>query len=250
MRQQVYEDIYREELTHWWFRARRHIVAELLKEFAPTFRPLSVADIGCGMGSTIEMLSQFGRVLAMDFSPTALAFSKQRGMSGLVAASLPDLPCRDATFDVTCALDVIEHIDDDHSAVCEIYRVCKPGGLIVITVPAYRWLWSEHDDINEHKRRYTRKQFSERLAPLGLTILRLSYLNTLLAPPAMVFRLLKKLAGRQASNPEELKSDVFSLPAWLNRPLYLIFACEATLLKYVSFPFGISLICVAQKNAA
>jgi SAM-dependent methyltransferase len=248
MHHQIYEDIYRAEMTHWWFCARRRIVANLIRHFAPENRPLQIADIGCGMGSTVGMLSEFGRVLGMDYSPTALAYSRQRGLTGLAAAALPNLPCRDASFDVACALDVIEHIDDDESAVREIHRVCKPGGLIVITVPAYQWLWSEHDDINDHKRRYTRPQLRARLASLGVTTLRMSYMNTLLAPLALVFRLVKSFTRHKAKPPEELKSDVFSVPFWLNRLLYMLFACEAGLLKYVNLPFGISLVCVARKH--
>lgn len=248
MQEQLYADIYHAETTHWWFCARRHIVAKMIETFAVRRRPLLIADIGCGMGSTSQMLTKFGRVLAMDYSPTALAFSLQRGLTGLVAAALPNLPCPDNTFDVACALDVIEHLDDDQSAIREILRVCKPGGLIVITVPAYQWLWSEHDDINEHKRRYTRRMLLERIGCLDVKLLKLSYMNTFLSLPVIVYRMWKNLwpaTGRKKKSP---RSDVFAVPPLVNRILTRTFAAESICLKHGNLPFGTSLICVARKD--
>ena len=248
MHHQIYEDIYRAELTHWWFRGRRHIVATMLRRFAPPDRPLRIADVGCGMGASFEMLGEFGWVVGMDYSATALGFSRQRGFPRLLAAALPRLPFADGEFDVVCALDVIEHIDDDAAAASELWRVCKPGGLLVITVPAYKWLWSEHDDINEHKRRYTRPQLRDRLALPGSEFLRLSYMNTLFAPPVMLFRLARTLVGKKRTGPGDLKSDVFPMPGPLNAVFELLFSSEATWLRYAGLPFGISLICILRKH--
>lgn len=249
MHEQLYRDIYETELTHWWSRARRHILAATLRQFAPPDRPLRIADVGCGMGSTFGMLSEFGWVAGIDSSPTALSFSKERGHPSLVAASLPNLPFADGTFDVVCALDVIEHIDNDYAAADELWRVCKPGGLLLITVPAYEWLWSEHDEINDHCRRYTRSRLQASFERDPIEYLKLSYMNTLLAPPVMLFRLLKRTVRKAPNNSAELKSDIYSLPSFLNGILEKIFASEAVWLRHGSLPFGISVLCVARKIA-
>jgi SAM-dependent methyltransferase len=248
MHPQIYEDIYNAELTHWWFCGRRNIVASLLRRFAPKRRPLRIADVGCGMGASLEMLGEFGWVAGLDYSATALGFSRQRGFPRLLAAALPSLPFVDAEFDIVCALDVIEHIDDDAAAVRELWRVCKPGGLLVVTVPAYEWLWSEHDDINEHKRRYTRPQLRDRLALPGGELVRFSYMNTLFALPVMLFRLVRRLTGQKKSASADLKSDVFPLPRILNGIFKFLFSAEAVWLRHASLPFGISLICILRKH--
>jgi len=147
-----------------------------------------------------------------------------------------------------CAMDVIEHIDDDREAVRELLRVCKPGGLLVLTVPAYKWLWSVHDDINEHKRRYTRGELKACLSQLPVTILRASYINTFLAPPLILYRLLRRLGRRFVDQTKATTSDDFAFPALLNWLLLKIFASESIWLKHGSLPFGISLVCVARKN--
>jgi SAM-dependent methyltransferase len=247
MHEEYYRVIYETELTHWWPRGRRHILASTLRQFAPPDRPLRIADVGCGMGSTFGMLAEFGWVVGVDASPTALSFSKERGHPLLVAGSLPVLPFADGTFDVVCALDVIEHIDDDFAAAKELWRVCKPGGLLLITVPAYQWLWSDHDDVNEHRRRYTRKRLRASFAQVPVEYKKLSYMNTLLAPPAMAVRLVKNLFRKAPGDSAELKSDVYHVPTFLNEILARVFASEAVWLRHGSLPFGISVLCAARK---
>ena len=248
MHPQIYEDIYNAELTHWWFCGRLHIVTSLVRRFGSKSRPLRVADVGCGMGASLEALGEFGWVAGLDYSATALGFSRRRGFPRLLAAALPSLPFPDSEFDVVCALDVIEHIDDDAAAVHELWRVCKPGGLLVVTVPAYEWLWSEHDDINEHKRRYTRSLLRKRLTLPGGEFVRLSYMNMLFAPPVMLFRLLRNLGGNKKRAASDMRSDVFPLPRPVNAIFKFLFSSENIWLRYASLPFGISLICILRKH--
>jgi len=118
----------------------------------------------------------------------------------------------------------------------------------VVTVPAYEWLWSEHDDINEHKRRYTRPQLRDRLTLPGAELVRLSYMNSLFALPVMLFRLARQLGGREKTAPADLKSDVFPLPRIVNNIFKSLFSSEAVWLRHASLPFGISLICILRKH--
>lgn len=247
MQQQYYEEYYRAELTHWWFCARRHIIRMLLEKYAGPTAARHIADIGCGMGASFAMLKQFGSVVGVDYSTTALAFSQQRGHRQLAAAALPTLPFANNSFDIVCALDVIEHISDDHAATRELWRICRPNGLLVITVPAYQWLWSEHDDINEHKRRYTRTELGQCVTQAGADILKISYMNSLLAPPLMAFRALRNCLGKSNSKATP-RSDVFAIARPVNTALRWMFSREAMWLRVGSFPFGVSLVCIARKH--
>jgi SAM-dependent methyltransferase len=247
MLEDYYEDYYNAELTHWWFSARRVIVASLLRKFAPTSHTLDVADIGCGMGANFRMLSEFGRVFGVDSSTTALGFSRQRSEGSLVAAGLPTLPFPNERFDVVCAFDVVEHVQDDRAACRELWRICRPGGLLIVTVPAYDWLWSEHDVVNEHKRRYTRRQLKDCLSQPGAQLLKLSYMNTVLAPPLILYRLLKSLLVGKKKDSGPARSDIFTLPPTVNSFLKKVFSSEAKWLLHGNFPFGVSVVSVAQK---
>ena len=246
MQESYYQPYFDAEMKHWWFSARRKIISALLRQHAPSSRPLAIGDVGCGMGASVEMLGEFGNVVGSDFSSTALAFSREHGNTRLAAAALPHLPFRDAAFDIVTAFDVIEHVDDDHAAARDLWRICKPGGLLVVTVPAYQWLWSEHDDINEHRRRYTMSRLRQCLDQPGVSFLTLSYMNTLLAPPVMLYRLLHNALGQRKST-DAPRSDVFALPSPVNGLLERIFSLEAMLVRHVRQPFGISVICVARK---
>ena len=248
MHLQIYEDIYRAELTHWWFRSRLQIVSTLIQRFSTSRGPLRIADVGCGMGASLDQLAKLGTVIGADFSPTALAFARSRTREPLVAAALPSLPFADGFFDVVCALNVIEHIEDDYAAVRELCRICRPGGLLVLTVPAYQWLWSQHDDINEHKRRYTRSRLQECLTPLPVDVLRLSYMNTLLALPLMLVRLTKAAFKSHQNTNHPAKSDVSAVSEPLNSILRMVFTAEAGLLPYTFLPFGTSVVAVSRKR--
>ncbi len=249
MRERLYEEIYRAELAHWWFRGRRNIVTALIRHFATPARPLCVADVGCGMGANFAALAEFGNVVGVDNSPKALEFSRSRGSYRLVAGALPQLPFPDEAFDIVCALDVIEHLDDDAGAVREMWRVCKQNGLLVVTVPACPWLWSEHDEINDHKRRYTRRALRDCLEQADGEWVRLSFMNAFLAPPLMLYRPLLRWCRRFKAPAEGPRSDIFNLPAPLNSLLAGLFGGESHWLKHGSLPFGVSLVGVLRKVA-
>ena len=249
MREQHYFEIHNAELTHWWYCARRQIVANLITKLATTNRPLQIADIGCGTGASFAMLTRFGWTVGIDFSPLALSFSRTHGHLQLAAAALPSRPFQSDSFDIVCALDVIEHIENDADAMRELLRICKPNGLVILTVPAYQWLWSSHDDLNEHKRRYTRPQIQALLKDLPMTVERLSYMNILLAPPVIFYRQIKRLSQCFCKPNKPIRSDDFLPPRLLNWILRKVFAIEASWLTHHSLPFGTSVICAVRKHS-
>jgi SAM-dependent methyltransferase len=246
MREAVHRQMSEAAATHWWFRGRRRVVEALLRQFAPG-GALAIADVGCGTGTEIGMLRAFGRVVGIDSSDLALQLAHERGHGELIVAAIPRLCFPDGAFDVVCALDVIEHIEDDRAAVYELWRVVRPGGLLMVTVPAYPWLWSEHDDANQHRRRYTRAQLRARLSAPGCTILKLSYMSVAVAPAVVAVRLVKNLTRWPGNGTRAPRLDLFSVPRSVNAILVASFTAEALWLRHGRFPFGTSIVCVARK---
>ncbi|RLE25907.1 MAG: hypothetical protein DRJ61_03120 [Acidobacteria bacterium] len=237
------------EHNDWWFVARRRIVFELisgfLKEPGAQHR---VLDAGCGTGITLQHLAQFGQAFGVDNEPVALDFCKMRKERRLTCAALEDLPYPDGAFDVVTCLDVIEHIEDDERAVAEVCRVIRPGGLLALTVPAFQSLWSDHDVINHHKRRYRRRQIRQLLGE-GFTIELLSHYNTHLLPIAVTVRMLKKLEMKLfPAAVRQVKAENTYLPRSINSLFASIFGSEVFWLKRGSFPVGLSIICIARRK--
>lgn len=237
------------ENNDWWFVARRHIVfgliAELLRNDGSDRR---VLDAGCGTGISLQHLARFGQAFGVDNEPVALEFCRLRHERLLTCANLKSLPYPDGTFDLVTGLDVIEHVDDDQSAFSEICRVTRPGGLLVLTVPAFQSLWSDHDVINHHKRRYRKEQIRQLLGE-EFSVEILSYYNTFLLPIAVTVRMLKKL--EMALFPEavrKVQAENTYLPRSVNNLFSSIFGSELAWLKRRSFPVGLSIVCVARRR--
>jgi SAM-dependent methyltransferase len=176
-----------------------------------------------------------------------LEYARQRGISRVVQAAGTGLAFSDDTFDLICALDILEHVDDDVSALRESHRTCKPGGLMLLTVPAYRFLWGRQDEISRHRRRYVASDVRQRVTSAGFSIQRLTYFNTVLFPIIAAIRIFRRWRGPRSG--ETLRSD-FSMtqPGRLNDILAVIFAGESLLLPYVDLPLGVSVLCVAEKK--
>jgi SAM-dependent methyltransferase len=238
MKAVAYELMAEVEDSYWWYRARREILVSVIDRLTPPGS--DVIDFGCGSGGTAELLRERGHnVLAADISETALESSRLRGLDTI---NLKTQRLRESCADCLLAGDVLEHVGDDLGLLLTFRSVLRPGGVLVITVPAYEFLWSGEDYVSEHVRRYTRRGLKEQLRRAGFENIRCSYFNTLLFPAVAAVILAKRLLFPR----EMYRSNVTTLPRWQNKLLYRVFAVEGRLLRWISFPAGASLIAVAQ----
>ncbi len=247
MKHEEYERMYRFEDGYWWFVARRHLIVSLIKSHYPRDGRLRILDIGCGTGKMLDELAAFGDVVGADFSPEALQFCVTRGVGAdLARADARRLPFADGAFDVVTAMDIIEHIDDDKAASSEIFRVLKPGGRLLVTVPAFTSLWSEHDEALHHYRRYTVPRLKDLFQRVGLAVDKVSYTVTTLFPAIWVYRQISNLLPRRRGDGEKQANLVnFSRP--VNAALLSLSRWETRLVRRLNMPFGVSVVCVARK---
>lgn len=259
MRHDLYEDLYRKEQDYWWHVGKRSIVYALLDQYLPAGDPATrrALDLGCGTGHNLESLARYARPVGLDSSAAALAFCRRRGHRHLVQAA--SLPFGDGVFDVVTALDVIEHLDDDLGTLREIYRVMRPGGILIVSVPAYKMLWSYWDQILGHRRRYTTPMMGRVVRRAGWRVRKVSYSNMATLLSAIPVRVLKSIQhGRDevampaSDSPEHADTDgpptdFIDVPSWLNRILIGYYRLESRVLRAVDLPFGLSVVCVAQK---
>ncbi len=230
------------EDTHWWFVARRRIVKKILDRYLGREAPANILELGCGTGGNLQMLSQYGTLCAMELDDRARHMANSRHVCPVVKGRLPDDIPFSQGFDLLCMLDVLEHIDDDLGALQSLRKLCNHNGLVVITVPAYGFLWSAHDVACHHKRRYTKSHLAELVTNAGYKVKYATYFNTLLFPVIAIIRLMNKLTGRNGG------SDARLPPESLNRILTGIFSFERALLPTLSLPVGVSILLLAEKK--
>ena len=244
MQQHTYAIMDEVEGSHWWFVGRRAILETFLSGIAQKLRTphstLRVLDVGCGTGANLEMLSQFGDAQGVDVSDDALAFCATKGLNAQKGLA-EQLPFADESFDVTTALDVVEHLDDDIAGLKEMFRVTKSGGYSLIFVPAFMWLWGVQDDISHHRIRYTRSQIVERLENAGYTVERATYANWTFFAPILAGRTLMRLTGIKPESENNVNVSA------LNGVFGKLFSSERFWLKNFNFPFGVSIVVVAKK---
>lgn len=242
----LYDDFFRYADHNWWFLGRKKIILSVLRQAGFTKNhPKKILDLGCGTGSTLLKLKEWGWAVGMDISPLALSYSQQRGVGPLVESSAQALPFKAGSFDLILGLDILEHLDDDLGALREIFSVLKPGGYALITVPAFKFLWSQHDELNYHRRRYVLNELRSRLETAGFILSRATYMNSLLFLPIFFIRWLKNhVLIRPKDGP---LSDVKGHWPWVNSLLYFIFGLEANILSFMNLPFGVSCLGLARK---
>ncbi len=228
------------EDRHWWYRGRRTVLDVVVAGLGSS-EPARILDAGCGSGRNMVELARHGSVTGIELSETSVALARDRGAGEVVAGSILEMPFAEDSFDLAVSLDVIEHLEDDLAALRELRRVVAPGGSLLVTVPAYQWLWSGHDEINHHHRRYTRRSLQRVAEQAGWRQTRTTYFNSLLLPVAIVLRVLDKVNTKTT----ESSLDLWVPPEPLNWVLERPLALEAALIKRGGrIPAGLSLLAV------
>lgn len=238
----AYLEMSETESRHWWFSGRRAILSSIMANLTLP-QPCRILEVGCGTGGNLQMLSGFGEVSAfeMDANARAIASKKTNNLHDIRAGRCPDeIPFHDRRFDLICLFDVLEHIDQDTETLISIKPLLRKNGRILITVPAYQWLWSAHDEFLYHKRRYSAAQLRKKIVAAGLRPVKTSYFNTILFPLAVIVRLKDKLLGAPSVTGTRVP------PTSINKFLRTLFGAERFLLERFNLPFGVSLLCVIE----
>lgn len=228
------------EAEHWWFRGRRDVLRSVLRRLTLPTRA-RVLEIGSGTGGNLEMLAELGSVCGVEMDETARSLTAQKtgGRFDIRAGRCPDdLPFDSERFDLICFFDCLEHIADDVGSLARMRDILSPGGRIVVTVPAYQWLWSAHDVFMHHHRRYNRASLTACAGAAGYRVESITHFNALLMPLAIVARYLDRLLRRNESSGVAVPASV------LNRFLYLTFSAERHWLARRALPCGLSLLVV------
>jgi SAM-dependent methyltransferase len=243
MQQHTYSIMYEVEERHWWFVGRRAIIESFVAEVCRQIgkRKPRILDVGCGTGANLQMLGDHGVAEGVDVSPEAIEFCRARGLSRLKQGAAEALPYEDASFDLVTALDVVEHLDDDVAGLKEVQRVLRPRGRALLFVPAFMFLWGVQDDISHHRRRYTMGDLKARLGEAGLRVERATYANLSFFWPILIGRTIMRLTGWRPASENNITIGA------LNGLLGRILGAESWWLRRLNLPFGVSIVCVAQR---
>lgn len=237
----VYDRMAAHDSHHWWYRARRDILADYIAREAKLPANARILEIGCGTGHNLPMLSRFGEVDAIEIDDAARTIASERLGKPVGSAPLPALTgVERGAYDMVAVLDVVEHIDDDVAALKAMAECLKPGGCILIAVPAHQWMWSAHDVVNHHKRRYSKATLDDAIRKAGLRHNGLSWFNSLLFPAAVAARLAGKLTGKD-------DSDDSPPPKLLNTLFERVFRVERHLVGRMPLTPGLSILTLARK---
>jgi SAM-dependent methyltransferase len=241
MKLEEYARMYDAEERQWWYSGMRAISRALLERHFTSRPGARLLDAGCGTGNNLVHLADLGRPIGVDLSEEALRFCQTRRVT-VARGSVLSLPFREAAFDLVTSFDVLYHrwVENDGAAVRELTRVLRPGGLLLVRVPALKLLWGAHDEAVLSRHRYTRAELATLLRGAGLDVLRASYCNTLLFPLLLARRTLDRLLDRHGS-------DVGFLPAPLERLFRGLLGIEARLIPHVGLPIGASVTALARK---
>jgi SAM-dependent methyltransferase len=252
MQQHTYAIMRRVEESHWWFVGRRRIIRSFLERLRHDLEatrakhgdkssPLNILDVGCGTGANLEMLSEFGAAEGVDVSAEALSFCQARGLRNVKQGEAEALPYDAQSFELVTGLDVVEHLDDDLAGLKEMRRVLRRDGRALLFVPAFMFLWGVQDDVSNHRRRYTLKGLKRVVRAAGFEIERATYVNLSFFAPILLGRLFMRATHLRPESENNITIG------FLNGVLGKLLGAESVPLRYLNFPFGVSIICVARK---
>jgi SAM-dependent methyltransferase len=253
MQQHTYAIMRRVEESHWWFVGRRAIIRSFLKRIVSNLKTvgtapdarlniLEILDVGCGTGANLEMLAEFGKAEGVDVSAEALSFCQARGLENVKLGAAEALPYEDNSFDMVTGLDVVEHLDDDLAGLKEMRRVLRREGRALLFVPAFMFLWGVQDDVSNHRRRYTLKDLRRVVRQAGFEVERASYVNLSFFAPILLGRLFMRATGLRPESENNITIG------FLNGLMGRLLGAERGPLRFVNFPFGVSIICVARRT--
>lgn len=241
MDDRAYQFLEQQQFSHWWFRGRARLIAAVMRRTLGTgSAEKEILDIGSGYGALIPVLRSFGQVDAIESYQSAHEALKDLGIRTVFSEPFPQ-NCPSYRYDIVTMFDVLEHLDNDEEAVRTIHvQLLKKHGHFFLTVPAYQWLWSKHDENHGHRRRYTRTQVKHLFLKAGFRDIRVSYFMTFLFPLALAQRLIQKISGK--ADPNDLPH-----PSLINRALEAIFSFESLIIPWATLPFGLSIIAHGKK---
>jgi SAM-dependent methyltransferase len=241
----AYRNMAATEDEHWWFCGRRAIGEAVIRDLGLP-KDAKILEIGAGTGGNIAMLEKFGEVQAVEMSDLARRIAWEKTGRDFLYGYLPDnIPVSPGSVDLICLFDVLEHVEEDQASLLSMRRLLKPGGKVVLTVPAHQWLWSTHDVGLHHMRRYSRSLLRQRIEEAGYRIEKLTYTNAALFPVAVLARLADRLRGSGGQAAGQAMP-----PAPLNAAMKAMFSAEKLIVPNATLPFGVSLLAVFSKAEA
>lgn len=241
MQEIVYHNNYELENSYWWFVARKKILRDLIQRYCLLNNKSNLLDVGCGTGGFASFISQYFNVICLDTSDLALSYCQDRGLKNLFKGTLEEF--NKDNIQIITMLDVVEHIENDKRVIERAYELLENNGYLIVTVPAYKWLWSDHDEIHMHKRRYKKKEIARLVESAGFEIVFSTYFNFFLFPTVAIMRIIEILFKTK----KNIDKPVVSVPYFINKLLEKIFSLEKYFLKFIKFPFGLSILIIAKK---